>query len=119
VFGNGKIGVLSSVNSDKNTVAKLVLNLSKREVTWRDSKGKVKSAYLIRNNKINISNADFIELINYELGNYYYKHMKNIQSDWVTLLNYLGVVVSDSTPIHTLLNEFNNLYNTNHAENET
>ena len=119
VFGNGKIGVLSSVNSDKNTVAKLVLNLSKREVTWRDSKGKVKSAYLIRNNKINISNADFIELINYELGNYYYKHMKNIQSDWVTLLNYLGVSVPVSTPIHALLNEFNNLYNTNHAENET
>lgn len=119
VFGNGKIGVLGSVNSDKTTVAKLVLNLSKREVTWKDSKGNVKSAYLIRNNKINISNEEFIELINYELGNYYYKHMKNIQSDWVTLLNYLGVPVPASTSIHVLLNEFNNLYNTNHLENET
>jgi hypothetical protein len=45
--------------------------------------------------------------------------MKNIQSDWVTLLNYLGVSVPASAPIHVLLNEFNNLYNTNHLENET
>jgi hypothetical protein len=33
---------------------------------------------LIRNNKINVTNQEFIELINYELGNYYYKHMKNV-----------------------------------------
>lgn len=78
VFGNGKVGVLSSVNSDKNTVAKLVLNLSRREVTWRDAEGRIKSKYLIRNNNINITNKEFIELINYELGNYYYKHMKNV-----------------------------------------
>jgi hypothetical protein len=78
VFGNGKVGVLGSVNSDKTTVAKLVLNLSKQEVTWRDAKGKVKSKKLIQNNKINISNEEFVELINYELGNYYYRHMKNI-----------------------------------------
>jgi hypothetical protein len=45
--------------------------------------------------------------------------MKNIQSDWVTLLNYLGVSVPFSTSIQALLNEFNNLYNTNHLENET
>jgi len=45
--------------------------------------------------------------------------MKNIQSDWVTLLTYLGVPVTVSTPINTLLNEFNNLYNTTHLENET
>lgn len=119
VFSNGKVGILSSVNSDKNTVAKLVLNLSKREVTWKDANGVTKSKKLISNNKINISNKEFIELINYELGNYYHKHVENVQSDWVALLNYLGVHVPSSTPIHTLLNEFNELYNILHLENET
>ena len=119
VFGNGKVGVLSSVNSDKNTVAKLVLNLSKQKISWVDSKGKLRSEYLIRSNKINITNEEFIELINYELGKYYYEHMKNIQSDWVTLLNYLGVEVSNNTPINTLLGIFNSLYTSNHLENET
>jgi hypothetical protein len=56
VFGNGKIGILSSVNSDKNTVAKLVLNLSSKKVTWKDSKGKIQQKYLIQNNAINVSN---------------------------------------------------------------
>jgi hypothetical protein len=78
VFGNGKVGVLSSVNSDKNTVAKLVLNLNQKKITWINSKGERVSKELIRNNKINITNQEFIELINYELGNYYYKHMKNV-----------------------------------------
>lgn len=119
VFGNGKVGVLGSVNSDKTTVAKLVLNLSKQEVTWRDAKGKVKSKKLIQNNKINISNEEFVELINYELGNYYYKHMKNIYSDWVTLLNHLGVVVSPNTSIDKLLEKFNTLYSNNKIEGET
>ena len=119
VFGNGKVGVLGSVNSDKTTVAKLVLNLSKQEVTWRDAEGKVKSKKLIQNNKINISNEEFVELINYELGNYYYKHMKNIQSDWVTLLTYLGVEVSPNASINTLLNAFNTLYSERQFENET
>ena len=119
VFGNGKVGILSSVNSDKNTVAKLVLDLSNKEITWMDANGKLKKAFLIRNNKINITNKEFIELINYELGKYYYKHMKNIQSDWVALLNYLGVEVSTTDSIHTLLNVFNDLYNNTHLENET
>lgn len=119
VFGNGNVGILSSVNSDKNTVAKLVLNLSKREVSWRDAKGKLKSAKLISNNKINITNEEFIELINYELGNYYYKHMKNVQSDWFTLLSYLGIAVNPKDSIHTLLNKFNDLYITDHLANES
>ena len=118
VFGNGKVGVLSSVNSDKTTVAKLVLNLSKRQVTWKDANGKVKSAYLIRNNKVNITNEEFIELINYELGNYYYKHMKNVQNDWFTLLNHLGVNVLPNDSIHTLLNAFNDLYTRVHTDPE-
>jgi hypothetical protein len=66
------------VNSDKNTVAKLVLNLNQKKITWINSKGERVSKELIRNNKINITNQEFIELINYELGNYYYKHMKNV-----------------------------------------
>jgi hypothetical protein len=37
-------------------VAKLVLNLSSKMVTWKDSKGKVKQKYLIYGNKINVSN---------------------------------------------------------------
>ena len=119
VFGNGKVGVLSSVNSDKNTVAKLVLNLNQKKITWINSNGERVSKELIRNNKINITNKEFIELINYELGNYYYKHMKNVQSDWLTLLSYLGVQVQPTDSIRTLLNKFNELYNNNHLENET
>jgi hypothetical protein len=45
--------------------------------------------------------------------------MKNIQKDWVTLLNYLGVKISSNTPIRVLLNEFNNLYINSRFENET
>lgn len=118
VFGGGKIGILSSVNSDKNTVAKLLLNLSKREVTWKDARGVIKRKYIIRNNQINITNEEFIELINYELGNYYYEHMKNVQSDWRALLEYLGVSVSPTDSIHTLLNAFNNLYVMIHTDPE-
>ena len=118
VFGNGKIGILSSVNSDKNTVAKLVLNLSSKMVTWKDSKGKVKQKYLIQNNAINVSNQELMEIINYELGNYYYKHMQNVQSDWITLLNYLNIPVKDNS-IHELLNTFNQAYENNKVSNES
>ena len=84
IIGNGKIGLLPSVNSDKNTMGEAIFDLNK---TFNDGSGRT-----WRDLMLSTDPADILSLENAiceELEQCYQISLDNIQSDFLELVSWL------------------------------
>lgn len=74
----GVIAILASVNSDKNTISKLLVDLNANIPQFNKALGQM-------------TNYELVQLINKEFGDIYINTYNNIENDLNTLFDYLGV----------------------------
>lgn len=82
VIGNGKVGLLPSVNSDKNTINRMCVDL----------KQQVNSEYPELNGKqfIDLNSEELQKLTSEQLGHYFKAVNQNIQKDFDKLFNWIN-----------------------------
>lgn len=79
IFGDGKIALLPSVNSDKNQIQRLRINLNTIVTTVEGAAKPLKD----------FTNIELRKLIAKEFGNIAVKQIKNIQNDWRIIDNII------------------------------
>lgn len=75
IIGNGTVGILPSVNSDKNTMGRVATDLNE------EFNGKP---------FLQLDSSEILGIIGQELGLYYSKMYQNIKSDWQKLQDYVN-----------------------------
>lgn len=83
ILGNGIIGIIPSVNSDKGTIGRIAVDTN-AEVSFNHNGQFITK--VIRD----LSRDELISFINFELGDIYAQSYRNIQNDWNTLYKYLA-----------------------------
>lgn len=97
IFGNGTIGILPCVNSDKPEINRLAVDLLVNVTTYE---GKVKRL-------IDLNEIELRELIRNEFGSIYSKITDKVGSDWNKLLTYSKI----NKTYEQLLSENFNIFN--------
>lgn len=81
VIGNGKVGLLPSVNSDKNTINRMCIDLMQKVISEHpDINGK---------QFINLTSKEIQSLTGEQLGHYFKAVNQNIQQDFNKLFNWI------------------------------
>ncbi len=94
-FGNGIVAFLPSVNSDKGTIGKIVINLNAEVTLGNEITKRVRD----------LSIPELRVLISNELGKFYENMANQITNDWRTLENYISQTIPD---VKSLGNDFTN-----------
>jgi hypothetical protein len=100
VVGNGHILILPSVNSDKPTIGRLLINLNSKVNVLDSNIGEVVQKALN-----DCTSEDLRMLIKDELGNMYIKMFTKIRNDWQLVDNFIrqnatDPVIQSMPPIH-------------------
>lgn len=84
IIGNGVIGIIPSVNSDKGTIGRLAVDLNTViEFIDRNGNSVIKAIK-------DLNRTELIDFINFELGDIYTKSYLNIQEDWNKIYKYMA-----------------------------
>lgn len=86
VVGNGIVAIVPSENSDKTTIARLLIDTN-QQVKYNENL----PAKAIKD----LTHSEFQQFIDLELGRIYTKSYENINNDWNKLISYLHLDISD------------------------
>lgn len=103
-FGNNSVGFISSINSDKETINRIKIDLNNQ----------VQSKFAAINGKpfINLTQDELLQVISEQLGSYYNSQLHNIQTDFKKLEDWLYEVkgIHIEINIYDDFNQLNLLY---------
>ena len=106
VIGNGVVGFLSSVNSDKNTINRIAIDLNAKVVS--------EDAYLDGKTYRELTSDETNQVIAEQLGTYFQNVNHNIQRDFNKLFNWLQS--RTDLPSISSLESINELYSNPNAQ---
>jgi len=82
VVGNGVVAIVPSENSDKTTIARLLVDTNQKVQYNKNLPPKAIK---------DLTHTEFQQFIDLELGNIYTESYKNINKDWNTIITYLNL----------------------------
>jgi len=89
IFANGKVGFLPSVNSDKNTIGLIRIDLNQECDRFRDSEG-----HFIMYKDLSIDQIE--QLMCEELGDSYKMTWESIKEDYQRIQDYVNTLVASN-----------------------